>query len=103
MIDLTRKGVLALLDADPTISKSQRAGVVAILDGKAPVTEPVPRVYSPAETSKLFGVTTKQVRVWAANGKLERVKPGPKAKRGIGYTEASVRALAEGRGRYKSA
>ncbi len=96
MVDYTKKMVETAMLNDGTITKAQRAAVIALLEGRAPTTEPVPRVYSQQETADLFGVTPKCCRDWERKGLLKAVRLGPKRKRGIGYTEASVRAITDG-------
>ncbi len=97
MVDLTRKMLEAAFATDTTITKAQRSSALAVLEGKAPATEPMPRIYAPKEAAKLFGVTPKACRDWARKGLLASVRLGPKGRRGIGYTERSVRSLLEGK------
>lgn len=97
MQDITRKMIRSAIGADGTITKSQEAVVLAVLEGRKPTAEPVPKVVSQDEAADLFGVSKKQLRVWARQGYLVPVRLGEKQTKAIGYTEASVRAVAEGR------
>ena len=97
MQDITRKMIRSAIGADGTITKSQEAVVLAYLEGRKPAADPVPKVISQDEASEVFGVTKKQLRVWAREGYLVPVRLGKKQTKAIGYTEASVRAVAEGR------
>ena len=96
MLDLTKKMMAAAMSNDGTITKDQQSAVMAILDGRTAAAEPVPRVIPYGEASRLFGVSTKQLRVWCRAGKPRRVYASGDRKRSIGVTEKSVRALAEG-------
>jgi hypothetical protein len=90
----TETAINALLAADPTITKQQAADVRRILGG-GEMPRPIGRVLRTTEAARLLGVTTKTLRLWAKAGALESVYAGANKLR-TGYTEASVRALAEG-------
>lgn len=94
MNDTTRAAIAAILKSDSTIPKATAEAALRLLDG-GDERRPIGRVLRTTEAAKLLGVTTKTCRLYAAAGALESVYvPGNKNR--TGYTEASVRALAEG-------
>ena len=93
----TRTAIAAILAADASIPKETANRALAILDG-ADVPRPMGRVIRTTEAARILGVTTKTARAYAAAGALVSVY-GPGNKLRTGYTEESVRALAEGRAR----
>ncbi len=95
MQNSTKTAVSAILAADASITKETAQRALSILAGNE-VSRPVGRVLRTTEVAKLCGVTTKTLRLWAANGILVPVF-GPGRKLRTGYTEESVRAIIEGR------
>lgn len=95
MNQTTKTAITAIIAADASIPKEAAQRALSILAGnEAP--RPVGRVLRTTEVAKLCGVTTKTLRLWAANGILVPVF-GPGRKLRTGYTEESVRAIIEGR------
>ena len=92
-----RDAVRAILAADSTVPPSLAAAALKLLAGNEPEAAPLPRLIRTSEAARLFGVTPKALRDWGDKGVLEPVYAGQTACR-IGYTEASVKALLEGRG-----
>ncbi|MBQ7252149.1 MAG: helix-turn-helix domain-containing protein [Kiritimatiellae bacterium] len=96
MLAQTKTAIAALLAADGSIPKETQTRALALLGG-AEVPRPLGRVIRYAEAARLLGVTRKTLREWAKAGALEGVyRAGSNVR--AGFTEASVRALVEGRG-----
>ncbi len=95
MLKPTENILRATMAADGTITKEQTDGVFRILHGTVNPA-PVGRMLKTTEAARLCGVTTKTLRAWTRAGLLVPVY-GSGTKQRIGYTEASVRALVEGR------
>ena len=103
MLSTTQNAIRAILGADPTITNEEKQAwgrMIArgnpLAEVSAVAAEPLPRLVSAAEVVKLTGLTVQSVRRYARRGILRRVI-GAGMQRGRGYTEASVRALLEGR------
>jgi hypothetical protein len=88
----TESATRALWAADPTIPREQAEAAIRLAKGEE--SKPLPRIVRTTEAARILGVTTKTCRVWAKAGALSSVYG--KNKNRIGYTEESVRALAEG-------
>ncbi len=85
------------LNADRTIKPDVRASVISALSGNAVMAAPVPvRVWSRADVAEVFNRSLPWVDKVAAKGILKKIAV-PGASRAAGFTDASVRALAEGR------
>lgn len=81
----------ALWTADPTITHEQAEAGIRAAKGEEP--KPLPRIVRTVEAARHLHVTTKTLREWSRRGALVPVYGKNKLR--IGYTEASVRALAE--------
>ncbi len=91
----TETALRAMMAADATITKEQADAAFRALSGK-PDPAPVGRILKTTEAARLCGVTTKTLRAWTRAGLLVPVY-GSGTKQRVGYTEASVRAMVEGR------
>jgi hypothetical protein len=91
----TRAAVSAILAADASIPKSDADRALAILDGQPSGPAPLGRVVRVPEACRLFGVTSKTLRLWMLGGRLVPVYGG-QTRRKVGFTEESVRALLGG-------
>lgn len=91
MTPQTESATRALWAADPTITSERAEAAIRLAKGEE--AKPLPRVVRTMEAAHLFHVTTKTLRAWAKAGALVPVYGKNKLR--IGYTEASVRALAE--------
>lgn len=91
MTPQTETATRALWAADPTIPRDRAEAAFRVLSGED--SKPIPRIVRTTEAARLFHVTTKTLRQWAKAGALVPVYGKNKLR--IGYTEASVRALAE--------
>ncbi len=91
MTPQTESATRALLATDPTIPRERAESAIRLLRGDD--AKPLPRIVRTTEAARLFHVTTKTLRAWAKAGALVPVYGANKLR--IGYTEASVRALAE--------
>lgn len=87
----TETATRALWAADSTIPRERAEAAIRLAKGEE--AKPLPRVVRTMEAARLFHVTTKTLRAWAKAGALVPVYGKNKLR--IGYTEASVRALAE--------
>lgn len=97
MLSSTISIIKAALAADPTINPPDADAALAILAGKAQNPDRIGRVIRTTEAARILGVSTKSLRSYSSAGALVPVyAPGAVRKR-TGYTEASVRACAEGR------
>ena len=96
MQNSTRTALAAIIAADATIPKETAESALKLLDGGNDGPAPLGRVVRTAEACKLFGVTTKSLRLWALAGRLVPVYGGQNRRR-VGYTEESVRAILAGR------
>jgi len=93
----TRTAVEAILSADRSVTAEQRAaGLTALLTVPPHTAERMPRIIRRAEASRLLGVGLKRVDQLSRSGVLQRVTV-PGTSRAIGLSEASVRAITEGR------
>ena len=88
----TRTAITAILAADASVSKETASRAISVLNGEE-TPRPIGRVIRTMEAASIFHVTTKTLRAWAKAGALVPVYGKNKLR--IGYTEASVRALAE--------
>ena len=87
----------AAIAADRTISSENRIQALALLAGEPIEQRPsLPAIVSRGEAARLIGRTRKRIDQIASAGFLTRV-PVPGSKRALGFSEASVRALLEGR------
>ena len=91
MTPQTETATRALWAADPTIPRERAEAAIRLAKGEE--SQPLPRIVRTKEAARLFHVTTKTLRAWAKAGALVPVYGKNKLR--IGYTEASVRALAE--------
>ena len=94
MRESTKTALSAILAADESIPNEAAKRAMAILEG-GETPRPLGRVIRTTEAARLLGVTTKTLRNWTKGGALVPVYAGGNKLR-TGYTEASVRALAEG-------
>ena len=95
----TKKLLRSAFAMDESILPERVEAVFRILEGREKSARAeVPRVYKAAAVGKLLGVTSRTVRNLEKRGVLAAVR-FPGSARAIGYTEASVRALAEGTGK----
>lgn len=101
MLKHTETIIRATLAADDTITKEQADTALRVLHGKADP-EPVGRILKTTEAARLCSVTTKTLRTWTKAGLLVPVY-GSGTKQRIGYTEASVKTMVEGRARVADA
>ena len=93
MLEHTKTAIRAICAADATIRQDNIKRALAVLDGEE-TPRPIGRVIRTTDAARILGVTTKSLRRWALLGALVPVQlPGQKLR--TGYTEASVRALAE--------
>ena len=94
----TMNTLRALLAGDPTVTKGQARGILRTAEGKgnAPQSTQIGRILTAGEVAALAHKSTRTVRAWAKRGYLEAIRL-PGRKDATGYTEASVRALVEGR------
>ena len=99
MQSTTRAIITAALQSDQSLSATRRKQLVAVLEteGNGVINQTaIPRVIRRKEVATLLGVSQKRVDQIAGAGGLIRVH-SPGAKRAMGFSEASVRALVEGR------
>ena len=87
----TETATRALWAADSTIPRERAEAAIRLVKGEEAA--PLPRIVRTKEAARLLGVTTKTLRAWAARGALVPIYGKNRLR--IGYTEASVRALAE--------
>lgn len=97
MLKHTENILRATLAADESITREQADAALRALHGKVDP-EPVGRILKTTEAARLCSVTTKTLRAWTKAGLLVAVY-GSGAKQRVGYTEASVKAMVEGRAR----
>lgn len=96
MLHTTKEAILAILRADPQVTKSQARAVLAAASADPSTqSEPIRRIISRNEAALLLGRSVKRVDQLARAGILIRIS-APGTTRAIGYTEASIRALTEG-------
>lgn len=89
----TKNAIVAILATDPSVTEEQRQAALKALSEQPVEVGPVMRTKD--VQAMLGGVTTKTLRAWTKAGRLVAVFGADKCR--IGYTEASVRALAAGR------
>ena len=100
MLSTTKTIIQAALRGDTTLTSEQQTAIWSAIQfaekGKAVIsTTPIPRVVSRQDAAKILGVSTARVNQIRQTGALKSViLPG--SSRAMGFTEASVRALAEG-------
>jgi hypothetical protein len=94
MKNTTKNAILAILATDETVNPATADHALAVLEG-GEMPRPLGRVIRTREAARILGVTTKTLRNWTKAGTLVPVYAGGNKLR-TGYTEASVRALAEG-------
>lgn len=99
MLKTTEQALSAILASDPSVTPDQRKAFLGFLKSPAAskAVNEIPRVIRRKEAARILGVSPKRCDQWAASGALKRVTP-PGMFRCIGFTEASVRAIAEGTG-----
>jgi len=99
MQSTTKAIINAALQSDQSLSATRRKQLVAVLENEGNgVINPtaIPRVIRRKEVASLLGVSEKRVDQICNGGGLTRVR-SPGASRAMGFSEASVRALVEGR------
>ena len=93
----TKAIISATLAADASLSPTERKTLLAALErGAVNQADPIPRILRRKEVASLLGVSEKRVDQICNAGGLVRVH-SPGAKRAMGFSESSVRALVEGR------
>lgn len=95
MLATTKQAIAAILAADPSISREQQKAILATATQTQRETAPIGRVIRREEAARILGFSAKRCDQLANIGALKRVTV-PGVKRSIGFTEASVRAIAEG-------
>ena len=100
MLSTTKAIILVALRGDTTLTSEQQTAIWSAIQfakkGKAVISAtPIPRVGSRKDTAKILGVSTARVDQIKLTGGLKSViLPG--CSRVMGFTGASVRAIAEG-------
>ena len=100
MLSTTKSIIQAALRGDTTLTSEQQTAIWSAIQfaekGRAVISAtPIPRVVSRKDTATILGVSVKRIDQIKLTGGLKSViLPG--SSRAMGFTEASVRALAEG-------
>jgi len=99
MLETTKQAVRAILAADSTVDKTEAAYWVRQLARPEPwkteAASPLPRRMTRREVIAATGLSSATISKLAANGTLEKVLPKGN-RRGMGFTERSVRAFLGG-------
>lgn len=95
MLDATKNAIRAICQTDPTMDAKQREAVLSSITGGAG-RGTLPRVISRPEVAELLGVSRTRVDQLARRGAIEKIMVKG-ISRAIGFSEASVRSLCEGR------
>lgn len=95
MTTQTQTIIKAALDADPTMTDSDRKAVEEAMQGRDPF-ETMPRRVAYAEAAERLGVTRGRIKQLVKAGTLAPIYMG-RSKRATGVTEASLVALLRGR------
>ena len=101
MLDATKNAVKAICAADPTLSAAMVDAALSALQGKditvyvdnAPMDRAIPRKVA----AQILGVTPRCVSLYAKRGFIRPIRLGAAGSRSIGYSEASIRAVLDGR------
>lgn len=95
MLATTKQAIAAILSADPSITKEQQKAFLATTTQTPQGNAPISRVIRREEAARILGFSAKRCDQLANIGALKRVTV-PGMTRSIGFTEHSVRAIAEG-------
>jgi hypothetical protein len=99
MMQSTKKAVLAIVKADPSITREQANAALDALEGRTAaglaVDAPTDRALTRRQVSEILGVKPATVTMYVRNGEIKAFHFGGKGKRAAGYSAESVRALLE--------
>lgn len=94
MTTQTKTIIRAALDADPTLSETDRKAVEVVMDGRDPFEE-MPRCIRYAKAAELLGVKRCRIKQLVASGVLVPIRTKADG-RASGVTEKSLLALLRG-------
>lgn len=97
MMEHTQKAVVAILRADPSVTKPQITAALDALAGKTAaglsVDAPTDRALTRKQAAEILGVKPGTVTAYARKGIIKAFRFGAKGKLASGYSAESVRAL----------
>lgn len=92
----TETMIRTVLASDKTVVQDAADRVIALLKSGQAINMPIAKIWSREEVAAILHKSTKAVDWYAKRGILVRVNPTG-SRRSIGFTDKSVRDLAEGR------
>ena len=99
MMQSTKTAVVAILRADPSITREQANAALDALEGRTAagvaVDAPTDRALTRRQAAEILGLKPHTVSDYARDGKIKAFRFGDKGKRAAGYSAESVRALLE--------
>lgn len=99
MMQSTRTAVVAILRADPSITREQANAALDALEGRTAagvaVAAPTDRVLTRRQVAEIMGVDRATVSRYAAKGLIKAFRFGAKGRAASGYSAESVRKLLE--------
>lgn len=98
MTDTTRTIIRAAVEADKTLTPTDREAIESVMDSRDPFDTLLPRLVRYEEAAAQLRCSRARIKQLVASGALVRVVPHG-GKRAIGVTERSLRELLSGGGR----
>ena len=99
MMQSTKTAVVAILRADPSITREEANAALDALEGRTAagvaVDAPTDRVLTRRQVAEIMGVDRATVSRYARKGLIKAFRFGEKGKLAKGYSAESVRALLE--------
>lgn len=99
MMQSTKTAVVAILRADPSITREQANAALDALEGRTAagvaVAAPTDRALTRRQVAEIMGVDRATVSRYARNGLIKAFRFGAKGKLASGYSAESVRKLLE--------
>lgn len=96
MTERTERMIRDIFACDETLGDDAAARVIELLKSGTAITVPISKIWSREEVANALHKSLKAVDWYAKRGFLVRVNPTG-SRRSIGFTDRSVRALAEGK------